>query len=151
MPYFVPAWAFKIIGIRTITFPRNTVMTAWYQFIPSDIRDEESIYVGMHADMEIHNAAMLPVRHLRAESGTGARSALESGESLATGRTSAVIASDMAARVRRNGAVVQRTVTLRTPLLGFCIPARGFFVRTKTQSWLPLDRNQKTNARRGKS
>ena len=37
----------------------------------------------MHADMEIQSAAMLPTRQVRRSIGTGARSALESGESLA--------------------------------------------------------------------
>ena len=40
MPYFVPAWAFMIIGTSTIVLPRKIVTTACHQFIPSAISDE---------------------------------------------------------------------------------------------------------------
>ena len=43
MPYFVPAWALRIIGTRTIVLPRKIVRTACHQFIPSAISDEASM------------------------------------------------------------------------------------------------------------
>ena len=76
MPYFVPAWALRTIGTRTIALPRKIVSTACHQFMPSAISDEASMYVGMQADIEIQSAAMSFVPHLRAERGVGAMSAL---------------------------------------------------------------------------
>src|SRR6185503_16854656 len=60
MPYFVPACAFRIIGITTMTLPRKMVMMACDQFMPPPISDEASMYVGMQADIEIQSAAKLP-------------------------------------------------------------------------------------------
>ena len=34
MPYFAPAWAFRIIGISTMRLPSSTVPMAWSQFMP---------------------------------------------------------------------------------------------------------------------
>src|SRR2546423_426791 len=41
--------------------------------MPPSISEEASMYVGMHADIEIQSAAKLPARHLRRDAGTGAR------------------------------------------------------------------------------
>jgi hypothetical protein len=76
MPYLVPACAFKIIGTRTIVLPRKMVTTACHQFIPSAISDEAIIYVGMHADIEIHKDAMSLTPHRLWAKVVGARSAL---------------------------------------------------------------------------
>ncbi len=76
MPYRVPAWAFKIIGIKTMILPSVIVSTASHQFIPSAIRDDASMYVGMQAHMLIQRAAMSPVPHFRAAREVGAMSAL---------------------------------------------------------------------------
>src|SRR6478609_2082710 len=76
MPYFVPAWALRIIGTSTIRLPRKIVSTACHQFMPPPMSDEASMYVGMQADIEIHKAAKLSAPHLRALAGTGARSSL---------------------------------------------------------------------------
>ena len=77
MPYFVPAWALRIIGIRTIVLPRKIVSTACHQFIPSTIKDEASMYVGMQADIETQSAAMSFMPQRRWSSGVGSRSGLE--------------------------------------------------------------------------
>src|SRR5437868_5207984 len=58
MPYFVPAWALRIIGARTTRLPRKMVSTACHQFMPSSIIPEASMYVGTQAAMEIHRTAM---------------------------------------------------------------------------------------------
>src|ERR1700761_1914033 len=76
MPYCVPAWAFKTMGMSTIKLARKMVSTASHQFMPPLMSEEASMYVVMHADMEIQRAAKLSVPHLRRENGTGARSAL---------------------------------------------------------------------------
>jgi hypothetical protein len=36
-PYLVPACAFRIMGIRTMTLPKRIVSIACHQFIPADI------------------------------------------------------------------------------------------------------------------
>src|SRR5262249_29454625 len=90
MPYAVPAWALRTIGINTMRLPRKMVRMACHQFIPSPISEEASMYVGMQADMEIHNAAKLPTRHFRRSAGTGARSALKSGLACSSFNCSAV-------------------------------------------------------------
>lgn len=77
MPYFVPACALSTIGISTITFARKIVRTACHQFMPSAIIPLASIYVGTHAAIEIHSAAISRTPHFRCESGTGAMSALK--------------------------------------------------------------------------
>ena len=80
IPYRVPAWAFNTIGISTTTFPRNTVSTAWCQFMPWSISPDASMYVGMQADMLIHSAAIDQTLHVRCLSVVGARSSFQSGE-----------------------------------------------------------------------
>ena len=56
--------------------PRKIVSTACHQFIPSAIRDDASMYVGMQAHMLIQSAAISPVPHFRAAREVGAMSAL---------------------------------------------------------------------------
>src|ERR1017187_5755796 len=80
MPYFVPAWAVGMIGVSTEALPRKIVSPAWYQFMPSEMSDEASMYVGMHADIEIHNAAMSFKPHLRSLTVVGAISSFQYGE-----------------------------------------------------------------------
>src|ERR671919_1412941 len=41
-PYLVPAWAFKSIGMRTSTLPREMVSRACHQFIPAAMMLEAS-------------------------------------------------------------------------------------------------------------
>ena len=57
MPYSAPAWALSSIGISTITFPRNTVKIACFQFIPPAIIALASMYVGMLTLIAIQSAA----------------------------------------------------------------------------------------------
>ena len=76
MPYFVPAWAFRIIGSSAITFPAKIVNTACHQFIPSPISPDASRYVGMHAAIDTHRAAMSRAVQVRWSGGTGAMSTL---------------------------------------------------------------------------
>jgi len=52
MPYFAPACAFNIIGIRTIKLPSRIVPTACFQFIPPAISDGASVDVVTSIDME---------------------------------------------------------------------------------------------------
>src|SRR5262250_994722 len=80
MPYLVPAWPFRIIGTRTMTLARTMVSTACHQFMPSSISDDASMYVGTHAAMAIHSAAMSRRRHVRWAADVGARSGLKYGE-----------------------------------------------------------------------
>src|SRR5262245_2560116 len=80
MPYFVPACAFSTIGMRTITLPRKIVTTACFQSIPWSISPEASMYVGMHAAMLIHSAAIDQTDHFRCATVVGARSLFQSGE-----------------------------------------------------------------------
>jgi hypothetical protein len=47
--------------------------------MPPPISDEASIYVGIHADIEIQSEAKLPTFHLRSVPETGARSGLKRG------------------------------------------------------------------------
>src|SRR5262249_34854947 len=76
MPYRVPAWALRTIGISTTTLPRKTVTTACHQFMPPSMSDDASMYVGMHADMDTHSAAMSHRPHFRWARVVGAMSAL---------------------------------------------------------------------------
>ncbi len=82
MPYFVPACALSTIGTRTMRLPRKMVSTACHQFMPESIMPEASMYVGTHADIEIHSTAMSRMPHRRPERGTGAMSWLKYGEPL---------------------------------------------------------------------
>ena len=43
MPYFVPAWALRIIGARTMRLPRKIVPTACDQFMPPPMSEEASM------------------------------------------------------------------------------------------------------------
>src|SRR5678816_1541121 len=74
IPYLVPACALSTMGKRTIQLPRKMVSTACHQFIPSAMSDEASMYVGTHADIEIHSAAMSFSPHLRSRKRVGKRS-----------------------------------------------------------------------------
>src|SRR5215471_10077751 len=80
MPYLVPAWPFRIIGTSTMMLARTMVSTACRQFMPSSISDDASMYVGTHAAMATHSAAMSRRRHLRWAVDVGARSGLKYGE-----------------------------------------------------------------------
>src|SRR5580700_617309 len=80
MPYFVPAWALRIMGSSTMALPKKIVSTASYQFMPSEMSEEASMYVGMHADIEIHSAAMSIIPHLRSLTRVGAMSSFQYGE-----------------------------------------------------------------------
>ena len=42
-PYFVPACALRIIGIRTIVFPRRMVVIACHQFMPASMKPPASV------------------------------------------------------------------------------------------------------------
>src|SRR5918997_2608527 len=42
MPYLVPAWPLRSIGIRTIMLPKEMVSSACHQFIPAAINPEAS-------------------------------------------------------------------------------------------------------------
>ena len=55
IPYLVPAWLIRSIGIRTRTLARKIVNSAWYQAIPRSIRPEASSHVGMLIAMPIHS------------------------------------------------------------------------------------------------
>src|SRR5262245_22527920 len=70
MPYFVPAWAFSTIGMRTMTLPSKMVKIACHQFMPLPLAllstsPEASMYVGMHAESEIHRTAISFNPHFR--------------------------------------------------------------------------------------
>jgi hypothetical protein len=79
IPYFVPACAFKTIGISTIQFPNVTVRRACHQFIPPAISPLAIMYVGMHTLMPIQRAAMLYVPQVRWDIFVAAISLLMSG------------------------------------------------------------------------
>src|ERR1700757_494807 len=66
------------MGIKTIKLPRKTVRMASHQLMPPPIREDASMYVGIHADIEIHKAAKLASPHFLRSHGTGARSSLYS-------------------------------------------------------------------------
>src|ERR1017187_4329812 len=76
IPYFVPACAFRIIGIRTMRLPSRTVAIACFQFIPPAMRLDANMYVVTSIDIENHNAMKLYVPHVRCSGVVGARSAL---------------------------------------------------------------------------
>src|SRR5262249_60807641 len=58
IPYFVPAWAFRIIGTRTTLLPARMVSSACHQVIPCCMRPDASVYVVITTLMPIHSAAM---------------------------------------------------------------------------------------------
>src|SRR5262245_37019878 len=64
-PYFVPACAFRIIGMSTIVLPNKIVSMACHQFMPDDMRPDASVYVVMTTLMPIQSAAMLYVDQVR--------------------------------------------------------------------------------------
>src|SRR5260221_6934337 len=66
------------MGIKTIKLPRKTVRMASHQFMPPPISEDASMYVGIHADIEIHKAAKLASPHFLRSHETGARSSLYS-------------------------------------------------------------------------
>src|SRR5450759_400673 len=78
IPYFVPACAFRIIGMRTIVLPSRMVTIACHQVIPCVIIPDASVYVVMTTLIPIQSAAMLYVDQVRRESGVGARSGFQS-------------------------------------------------------------------------
>ena len=59
MPYFVPAWAFRIIGMSTIVLPNRIVTIACHHFMPCAMSPDASVYVVMTTLMPIQSAAML--------------------------------------------------------------------------------------------
>src|SRR5262249_4621099 len=77
-PYFVPACAFRIIGMSTIVLPNKIVSMACHQFMPDDMRPDASVYVVMTTLMPIQSAAMLYVDQVRRSGAVGARSWLYS-------------------------------------------------------------------------
>src|SRR2546428_10553707 len=79
IPYFVPACALRIIGMRTITLPSRIVTIACHQVIPCDIRPDANVYVVITTLIPIQSAAMLYVDHVRRSSDVGARSGFQSG------------------------------------------------------------------------
>jgi hypothetical protein len=58
-PYFVPAWAFRIIGMSTIVLPNRIVIIDCHQVIPCAMRPDARVYVVMTTLMPIQSAAML--------------------------------------------------------------------------------------------
>src|SRR4051812_44288975 len=58
--------------------PKKTVRTACHQFMPPSMSEEASMYVGMHADMLTHSAAMDHTDHVRCPGVVGARSGFHS-------------------------------------------------------------------------
>src|SRR5271170_1264681 len=71
MPYFVPGCELRRIGARTMTLPRRMVASACHQFIPTLMRLDASMYVGMQWAIETHNAANVQVVQVRFDSATG--------------------------------------------------------------------------------
>ena len=51
MPYFVPGWEFSRIGTSTMVLPSRMVKSACHQFMPSVMRPDASMYVGMQCAM----------------------------------------------------------------------------------------------------
>ncbi len=47
------------MGPSTIVFPRKTVSSACFQFMPPSIKLAASMYVRMFTDIETHSAAKL--------------------------------------------------------------------------------------------
>src|SRR5438093_13761978 len=79
MPYFVPAWALRIIGMSTIALPSAIVPIACQTLMPCEIRLDASVYVVMQTAMPTHNAAMCQTFHDRCAMEVGAMSAFQSG------------------------------------------------------------------------
>src|ERR1700704_1452203 len=80
------------MGTKTIKLPRKTVRMASHQFMPPPISEDASMYVGMHADIEIHKAAKLASPHFLRSHETGARSSLYSEPARAASSAEASIA-----------------------------------------------------------
>src|SRR5438093_806958 len=79
MPYFVPAWALRIIGISTMQLPSAIVPIACHTLMPCEIRLDASVYVVMHTAMPTHRAAMCHTFHERCAIVVGAMSAFHNG------------------------------------------------------------------------
>src|SRR5678816_4305099 len=77
-PYFVPAWALRIIGTSTIVLPNRIVIMACHHFMPCAMSPDARVYVVTTTLMPIHSAAMLYVDHVRRSGGVGERSSLQS-------------------------------------------------------------------------
>ena len=76
IPNFVPAWALRIMGTRTIKLPRVMVKMACHQFIPPSMRAAANMYVGMLTDKPTQSAATSYVPQVRSAIFVGARSSL---------------------------------------------------------------------------
>src|SRR5437868_14967335 len=64
-PYFVPAWALSIMGMRTTVLPSRIVSMACHQFIPASIKPPASVYVVITTLIPIHSAAIFHVDQVR--------------------------------------------------------------------------------------
>src|SRR6266705_5631732 len=78
-PYFVPACALSVIGIRTMVLPRRIVIIASHQFIPASTKPPASVYVVMTTLIPIHSAAMFQVLQVLSRMVVGARSRFQRG------------------------------------------------------------------------
>src|SRR5262249_40838797 len=87
MPYFVPAWAWRTIGTRTMVLPRRIVVIACHQFMPASMNPPASVYVVMTTLMPIQSAAIFHVDQVRCWIVVGARSRFQR-ELLETSRSS---------------------------------------------------------------
>src|SRR5262249_17768754 len=56
IPYFVPGWELRRMGINTIVLPSRIVTSACDQFIPAVMRPDASMYVGMQCAMLTQSA-----------------------------------------------------------------------------------------------
>src|SRR5437867_3335498 len=78
-PYFVPAWAFSIMGTRTMELPSRIVSMACHQFMPASMNPPASVYVVMTTLIPIQSAAMFQVDHVLSRIVVGARSGFHNG------------------------------------------------------------------------
>src|SRR5215471_14905650 len=119
------------MGTRTIRLPRKMVSTACHQLIPSAIMLEASVYVGMHADMEIHKAAMSFMPHLRSSGVVGAMSRLRNAVSAPSFRKATIASlisgvesssiTGMMADLLRQGEWTQATRSPARPMHGVSV------------------------------
>jgi hypothetical protein len=56
MPYLVPGWELRRMGMSTIVLPSKMVTIDCQSFIPAAIKPDDIIYVGIQADMANHRA-----------------------------------------------------------------------------------------------
>src|SRR5262250_682005 len=106
------------MGPSTIRLPRAMVNSACHQFIPLAIKPPASMYVGMQCAIEIHRAAKLYVLQSRRRTGTGARSALNSGlPATSAGSSAAASAASPGSRMglRTNTTIEAAAVYSRSP------------------------------------